>query len=386
MSKKSNKSILFVRPDYHCSFFYRKNLREMGWKADIFVEASYPKQLLYQNDEILTPFQLNDKFFLSWYLNKILNFFYYLRILSRYKYYVYYSRPSYTFDLWENKLRLDKIFGSGFSLSLSIAKLFGRKIIYLPAGCHDVESQEVYMTFDNGNVCKNCGSFDKCDDRLNNQNFSTVRRYADLVIGDTFLNSSQFSSVHFRYKSIDLDLWNPGIVIPEKYRLEDNGKLRILHSYIQDGRDFAERNIKGSQYILAAIDRLISEGYPVEYFCISNLKSNEMRYMQVQADILVEQLIYGSWGSTGVECMALGKPVICYMRQSCKDFFLKTFPEYNELPIIEANTSNIYQVLKKAVTDTEFREKEGIKSRKFAERHFDPRKNAETFSELLLEL
>ena len=33
-----------------------------------------------------------------------------------------------------------------------------------------------------------------------------------------------------------------------------------------------------------------------------------MRYYQVQADIIVEQLIYGWWGSTAIEGM-LGKPV-----------------------------------------------------------------------------
>ena len=83
---------------------------------------------------------------------------------------------------------------------------------------------------------------------------------------------------------------------------------------------------KGSQYVYRAFERLKSEGYNIEYVYLNNIKSSDMRYYQIQADIVVEQLIYGWWGSTGVETMSLGKPVICYLRRSWKEFFFKQFP------------------------------------------------------------
>ena len=46
------KSILFVRPDYHCSFFYRDEFLKKGWKADIIVNHDYPDDLLYSNKNI----------------------------------------------------------------------------------------------------------------------------------------------------------------------------------------------------------------------------------------------------------------------------------------------------------------------------------------------
>lgn len=380
------KSVLFVRPDYHCSFFYKEELRKLGWKADIYVEPNYPVKLLYSSDGILRPPVVKESFPASWYLNKVLNFLYYLTIFWKYKYHVYYSRPSHPFDIWERKLKLNEIFGKGFVLSLSLAKLVGSKIIYIAAGCHDMETKAVFQTFDNGNVCNNCGSFDKCNDENNNHNFEVVKRYADLSSGDGFLDSSQFPSKHFKYKIIDLDLWNPALQVPAEYKTTDNGKLKILHSYVPEGRDFSARNIKGSPYILQAIDRLIEEGYPIEYMAITNVPSNKMRYIQVQADIVVEQLIYGNWGSTGVECMALGKPVVCYVRQSCKNFFLSTFPEYKELPVIEADILSIYEVLKKLVTDHEFRNDAAKKSRAFAESHFNVQRNVASFTQLLLEI
>jgi hypothetical protein len=51
-----NNSILFVRPDYHCSFFYRDEFRKLGWKADIIVGNNHPQDLLYSNKKILKSF------------------------------------------------------------------------------------------------------------------------------------------------------------------------------------------------------------------------------------------------------------------------------------------------------------------------------------------
>ena len=190
-----------------------------------------------------------------------------------------------------------------------------------------------------------------------------------------------------RWKSIDLALWSPNLQIPKEHLLPASKNLRILHSAYLDnsGRNWKGRNIKGSPYVLAAIERLKSEGYPVEYYFLENIPSNQMRFYQAQADIVVEQLIYGWWGSTGVETMALGKPVVCYIRDSWKEFFLTKFPEYKELPIVEANTNNIYEVLKQLTCDNEFRQKKGVESRKFAEAHFDPVKNTNELIKLLKE-
>ena len=37
--------ILFMSPDYHCSFIYADKLREMGHKCKIFVPEDYPINL-----------------------------------------------------------------------------------------------------------------------------------------------------------------------------------------------------------------------------------------------------------------------------------------------------------------------------------------------------
>ena len=148
-------------------------------------------------------------------------------------------------------------------------------------------------------------------------------------------------------------------------------------------RSWHGKNIKGSQFISAAVDRLKAEGYPVEFFFVDDKPSNQMRFYQSQADIIVEQLIYGWWGSTFVEAAALGKPVVCYLRPSWKKIFMKSFPEYADLPIVEANVDTIYEVLKDLVTNADFRERAGAEARRFAEKHFDPSRNSQRLIQVL---
>ena len=81
----------------------------------------------------------------------------------------------------------------------------------------------------------------------------------------------------------------------------------ILHSYFDEDRGKEnKKNIKGSPQIIKAVDELRNEGHKINYIYINDKHLRNMKYYQVQADIVIDQLIYGWWGSTGVETMALG--------------------------------------------------------------------------------
>jgi hypothetical protein len=363
------KSILFVNPDYHCSFLLRDELRARGWRADIFIPPGYPKKLLYKNEGITLLYTKNNR-----WLNIFQSFFYLVLFFFRYKYFLIYG-GSNILALFDDRLR--PLLRDDFCLDLSLARILRKKIMYLPSGCLEDETKANFSKLDNGNVCKNCGwSEGVCNDEMNTLHFGIKRRYGNFFFGNGTIDSTQFSHTHTKYKSIDLTLWHPHAEIPEEFNLPQTNNLRILHSFYNVDREHNDKNIKGSPFVLNAIERLKREGYQVEYFHLHNVPSRFMRYYQIQADIIVEQLIYGWWGSTGVECMALGKPVICYLRPEWKEFFLKTFGEYNSLPIIEATPPNIYEVLKELVINKEQRKQKGRESRIFAERHFDVRKNA----------
>jgi len=85
-----------------------------------------------------------------------------------------------------------------------------------------------------------------------------------------------------------------------------------------------------------------------------------LKYYQAQADIVVDQLYCGGYGSNGVECLAVGKPVIVYINPVIKDIY----PEDN--PVIEASIYNIYDVLKDCVSNMDKMEEIGKASREYA--------------------
>jgi hypothetical protein len=383
---RNKKSILFVRPDYHCTFIYRDHLRQNGWIADIYVPLDYLKsKVLYSTDGILIqPSIGTGKNILILIVNHILLIMFWLTFFWKYEYHIYYGRPP-AVSFMDKKNIFSKIFGNDFVLELWLSKIFKIKLIYLPSGCHDEESKEIYLKIDNGDLCNNCGMFDRCNDEQNNLNFSRIRRYFDGIIGPGSIETSQFATKIIKYKSIDLLEWHPKIKIPKEHQLPATKNIRILHSSMlkSSNRFDKGRDSKGSEYILSAIEKLKNDGYLIEYYFIENKHSSHMKFYQVQADIVLEQLRAGCWGSTGVETMALGKPVVCYLRPSWKNYFFNSFPEYSNLPIIEANTNNIYEILRKLVTDNVYREEKGIESRNFAEKHYDVVKNTKGLIKML---
>jgi glycosyltransferase involved in cell wall biosynthesis len=198
-----------------------------------------------------------------------------------------------------------------------------------------------------------------------------VNRYVDLTVGNGFTNVSKLSVVHFKYKVIDLDRWSP----LEQVGNNSDKRLRILHSHSLGTRNSNSLNIKGSVEIVEAIRRLANEFPHVELMEVSGVPSEEMVVLQQQADIVVDQLRYGCWGSTGIEALALGKVLVCYVRSSWKDFFLSNFPEHRDIPVVQATTTDIYEVLKSLVLDRDKRNELSTSSREFAAKHYDSVKN-----------
>ena len=378
------KSILFVNPDYHCSFLLRDEFRKMGWRADVYVPLNYPAKLLYRKTGLNSIGMMRIR---NPLIRKVVSHLWrsvcLCFALFRYRYFLFYG----TMDVWPSRWdrTLEVSFGRSFRAYLSIGKAFRKKMLYLASGCRGEELKSNFSQLDNGSVCGNCG-VSECRDELQIPSFNVHRRYADFVFGNGYYKPTCFSVTNIRYKSLDLNLWHPEISIPKRFLLPPTRNLRILHGFYEGGRTSDGKNIKGSRFVLEAIEKLRNEGCAVEYYYLQDVYSKDMRYYQAQADVVVDQLIYGWWGSMGIEAMGLGKPVVCYLRKEWKDFFYTVFPEYDALPIVEADTHTIYDVLKRLVTDDAFRASKGREARVFAEHHFDVRKNVRTLEEVLKEL
>ncbi|MFM1977202.1 glycosyltransferase [Aquidulcibacter sp.] len=110
------------------------------------------------------------------------------------------------------------------------------------------------------------------------------------------------------------------------------GPIKILHAP-------SAADLKGSAYIEAALSRLISEGLPIEVEYMTGFTHQEVVQRMAESDLLIDQLLAGAHGVVGIEAMALGVPVINYIRPDIRHLYPST------LPIIQAEPSNIGEVV-----------------------------------------
>jgi len=101
----------------------------------------------------------------------------------------------------------------------------------------------------------------------------------------------------------------------------------------------SNRAIKGTKYVEAAVAQLQEWGYPVQLLLIEKLPHAEALRRCAAADLIVDQLLVGAYGEFAVEMMALGKPVVCYLRPD----LLKHYP--SGLPIVSATPRTLPDVL-----------------------------------------
>ncbi len=170
------------------------------------------------------------------------------------------------------------------------------------------------------------------------------------------------------YASVD-----PAAVAPSDAH-EQGEKLTILHAP-------TDRQIKGTQHILDVAEELGSDD--VDWLFIEGLPHEEAMRQYRQADLVIDQLKIGWYGGFAVEMMAMGKPVICYIREEDLRFIPQAMAD--ELPIIIATPDTLLDVLRELIAAPERLAAIGARSRAFVERWHDPVRIARRLLELYRE-
>ncbi|HEY6512503.1 MAG TPA: glycosyltransferase family 1 protein [Burkholderiaceae bacterium] len=165
-----------------------------------------------------------------------------------------------------------------------------------------------------------------------------VARHADCIyaLNPDLLHVLPGRAQFLPYASVDLSDWQ---VMPAQH--EPRRPLTVLHAP-------SHRGVKGTTHVLEAIERLRTEGVPVELLLIEKMSHSEARRAYERADLLVDQLLVGWYGGLAVELMALGKPVVCYLREG--DLGRLPLDMRADLPVIQATPETIYAVLKEWTT------------------------------------
>ncbi|HEV3404051.1 MAG TPA: glycosyltransferase family 4 protein [Gaiellaceae bacterium] len=126
----------------------------------------------------------------------------------------------------------------------------------------------------------------------------------------------------------------------------------------------SNRSKKGTEDVIAACALL-----PVELDLVEGVPHDEARERYARADIVVDQLVAGWHGIFALEAMALGKPVVAYLKP---DVVERTERAYGtKVPIVPATADTLVEALRPLVADAELRRRIGAESRAYVERVHD---------------
>ena len=160
------------------------------------------------------------------------------------------------------------------------------------------------------------------------------------------------------YSLVFLDEWVPS------YTQDQNRPLRVVHAP-------SNRKVKGSDLILSALESLRAQGFEFELLLVEGMSNAEARAVYESADVLVDQLFAGWYGGLAVELMALGKPVLVYIRDEDLGFIP---PEMKaDLPFLQITPFTVEGALRDLLLmPRESLVALGKSSRAFVERWHDP--------------
>lgn len=216
-------------------------------------------------------------------------------------------------------------------------------------------------------IAANVGSdyYDDASDRFKRRMIRRMARYCDAIytVNPDLLHVLPPGSRFVPYSHISLEEWSPSY--PEA---SGTAPLRIGHAP-------SHRGAKGTEAVLRAVEELSAEGHRVELILVEGVSHQTARMLYEGIDVLVDQLYAGWYGGVAVEAMALGKPVLVYIRHEDLDGIPDAMRR--DLPFIEVEAATLRERLREValMPRTELHQR-GRASRAFVERWHDPRRIA----------
>lgn len=149
-----------------------------------------------------------------------------------------------------------------------------------------------------------------------------------------------------------------------RYEQDQPRPLRIVHAP-------SHRKVKGTDIILAACEELKKDGFVFELLLVEGLSHAQARRVYESADLLIDQVFAGWYGGLAVELMALGKPVMVYLREDDLRFLPPGMRE--DLPFIRITPDSVRRCLQEVLEMPRSRlVSMARRSRAFVERWHDP--------------
>ncbi|NVK04812.1 MAG: glycosyltransferase [Flavobacteriia bacterium] len=287
-----------------------KGLREIGVKAKSHTTFdAYKRQTDFMFADSRKP------------LNKLL---YYRVLYPILKIFWFFSYDTFHFyygtSLWKNQK------------DLPYYKRFGKKVVMHYLG-YDVEEYE--WSVKNYSITNLSQSFTQDEGRIHDDKIRERRKYEAQFLNAEIVCSPQYApfvpNAQLIPLAIDVDMFkfHPIEHIPE------DEPLRLIHVP-------TSRKKKGTDYLIEAVEELQKEGVQIELDVCEGVTHAELLSRYLQAHVSVVALLGGWYGTAGIESMAMGRPIVTFMRETLFEYSQLSS---DDIPIINANRDTIKSVL-----------------------------------------
>ena len=304
---------------------------ELGYLAESVVYRSNP--LLNKLEDKNLNIDLKKYYLYPVYFIKVLFFF----VSSLYKYDVFHFHFGHTL--------------LPFNLDVPILKLFRKKVFMEYHGSdiryklNKIQSDKIVHTEDEFLKKKSI------------RRQKRIYKFLDAIfLHDNELINNLYdplNKLHMLPLRIDLDRL--------KYdKIQSNNRVTIVHAP-------SKRAIKGSEYIESAINEL-KKDFDIDYLMINNMNYNQAISIYRKADIIIDQMIIGTYGMLSVEGMALGKCVVCYIEDG------NLFDDSN--PICNTSITGLKDSLARLIENEETRNEYSESGMKYVQKYHNSKKVA----------
>lgn len=277
--------------------------------------------------------------------------------------YYYFIKHALIYDVFIFNTRSTLLSRKG---DLKILRFLGKKTAMIFVGC-DIRDKDHYLRSPiKYTACKNCTiAYQEkinCIMDIKKKESALIEKNTDAVFSHPFDAMILKDKFNYLYLMLEVESYNP--------KFETNKKIKILHVPSDDG-------IKGTNYVLAAIDKLKTENAEFEFELLRNKTHAETIEAIRSADILIDQMVAGWYGLISIEAMALGKTTVCYLRDELYSYI-------PDIPIVNLNPDNLAEGLKKLIAEKEKLSEYGKKGRSYAEKYHDHIKNSAAMLKTIL--
>jgi hypothetical protein len=185
------------------------------------------------------------------------------------------------------------------------------------------------------------------------RNVQYCARYADwIVVSAPFHDYLPRWDVTHHHVAVDLRQW--AFVGAEPV----HGPVRIVHAS-------NHRLLKGTAELIAACERLRERGFDVDLQLVEGVPNHVARELYERADVVAAEFVMGTFGVFALEAMALGKPVLAYLRPDVYDLE----PYLRDCPIVNTPIDRIEQELERLIREPNLRAQLGLAGRAFVEQY-----------------